>query len=110
MKVCYKNSGSYAKYALEGSVLSFGDGELRLDLALLQRPYPQRLIVSADENGRPVLGAAWRYVAEVELPAAEFSVEETGVADDVGFPVLRKVRAEFSAENVVLTLWALKEA
>ena len=110
MKVCYKNSGSYAEYALEGSVLSFAGGELRLDLALLQRPYPQRIIVSADEAGKPVLGAAWRYVAEIELPAAGFAVEETGVADDVGFPVLRKVREEFSAENVVLTLWALKEA
>lgn len=108
MRIKYKNSGRYVEYSLEGSVLTLG-GELHLDLAALQRPYPQTIVISADRDGKLTLGAAWRYVAEIELPAAEFSVEETGVADDVGFPVLRKAWAEFSTENVELTLWALKE-
>lgn len=110
MNVCYKNSGSYVDYALEGSTLSLAGGRLSLDLAQLRRPYPVKLTVSEDKAGELVLGPAWRYVAEIELPAAVCSVEETGVADDVGFPVLRKVWAELSTDDVALTLWAVKEA
>lgn len=110
MKILHKNEGKYVDYSLSGNILSFRGGELSLDLAALQRDYPVSICISEDRAGNLTLGASWRYVAELELPARRSVVEKTGVADDFGFPVLRRVYLPFSTEDAMLTLWAVKEA
>ena len=109
MKILHKNEGTYVDYSLSGNILSFREGELTVDLAELQRDYPVSICISENKAGSHA-GAAWRYVAEIELPARRSIVEKTGVADDHGFPVLRRVYLPLSTGDVVLTLWALKEA
>ncbi len=110
MKILHKNEGAYVDYSLSGNLLSFRGGELTLDLSELARDYPVSLCISEDAAGKLMPGAARRYVAELELPARQSIVEKTGVADDFGFPVLHRVSIPFSAEDVVLTLWAVKGA
>jgi hypothetical protein len=110
MKIIHKNEGAYVDYSLNGSLLSFRSSELTLDLAQLERDYPVSITISEDETGRLIQGVSRRYIAELELPARRSFVEKTGVADDFGFPVLRRVSLAFSADNAALTLWALKGA
>ena len=110
MRVLHKNNGSYADVSLSGAVLSLQDGKLTLDLSEAQRDYPVRIDISEDAAGRLTQGVSHRYVAELEIPARSSTVEKTGVADDFGFPVLRRVYAPLDTDDVVLTLWALKEA
>ncbi len=110
MKILHKNEGTYVDYSLRGNILSFRGGKLTLDLGNLQRDYQVSICISEDKAGNLTLSAAWRYVAEIELPARRSIVEKTGVADDHGFPVLRRVYLPLNTEDVVLTLWAVKEA
>lgn len=109
MKVLYKNGAPGVDYALDGARLSFRGGELTLDLEKLQRDYPVTLVVSEDREGRLTLGPAWRYVAEIEIPARRSAVRKTGAADDFGFPVLERVYFPLDTAEVTLTLWKAKE-
>ena len=109
MEIVYKNDGTYTDFALSGTLLSFRGGDLTLDLAALERDYPVSVTVSEDYNGRLTTGASKRYVAEIDIPARQSVVEKTGVADNIGFPVLRRVYTRLSTDNIVLTLWAVRE-
>lgn len=109
MQVVFKTEGAYVDYALEGTRLAFRGGELALDLAELQRDFAVSVTVSSDRDGRLTTGASWRYVAEINIPARRSVMEKTGVADDIGFPVLRKVSQPLDTGDVVLTLWGGKE-
>ena len=109
MKVLYKNAGVCPAWRLEGALLSLRGGALTLDLDALTRDDPAFLLVSEDADRRLVLGPGRRFVAELRLPARRYAVEKIGFADDFGFPALRRVALPFSAEDVVLTLWAEKE-
>jgi hypothetical protein len=107
VNVICKNDGQYAAYELCGRRLTIG-GELTLCLEELQADYPVRVYVSEDERGRLVTGAARRYVAQLDIPARVSRVEKTGIADDFGFPVLRRVYETFSSDKVTLTLWRIR--
>ena len=108
MKVEHKNEGSYVDYSFEGTVLNFRGGEVVLELAGLQRGYPVKVAISEDSAGNLTTGAAWRYVAEVDIPAKCAAVERTGAVNPFGFPILRRVYDPFDADDVILTLWAVK--
>jgi len=106
MRVEFKNGGKYVDYSLDGGTISFRSGELMLDLAALQKDYPVKITVSEDSAGKLTIGAAKRYVAEIEIPERESVVEKTGVVNPFKFPVIRRVYAPFNADSVALTLWS----
>jgi hypothetical protein len=108
MRVLYNNDGVFVNYSIDGATLTFRGGEVVLDLAEMQRDYPVNVTISEDREGRLVTGASWRYIAEVEIPARLWVIEKTGVADDIGFPVLRKLRQPIDMERVALTLWGVE--
>ena len=108
MRILRKNDGKYVDYSLTGTVLSLREGELTLNLAELERDYAVDIDISEDAAGRLTLGASHRYVAQLELPARRSIVEKTGIADDFGFPVLRRVYSHINTDDVVLTLWGVK--
>ena len=108
MRVLHKNDGTYVDYSLSGAILSLRGGQLTLDLAELERDYTVYIDISEDAAGRLTLGVAHRYVAQLELPAHRSVVEKTGVADDFGFPVLRRVYMPINTDDVALTLWGVK--
>ena len=112
MKVTYKNDKCgrvFPEWTLDGALLTLRGGALTLDLDALTRDDPALLLVMEDAQGRLALGEGRRYVAELRLPARRYAVEKIGFADDFGFPALRRVALPFSAEDVVLTLWAERE-
>ena len=108
MRIEYKNEGKYASYLLDGNSLIFCDGELSLDLAMLQEDYPVKLTVSKNSEGKLKTGVSERYVAEIYIPERKSIVERTGAVNPFGFPMLRYSFAPFDMDEVVLTLWAVR--
>ena len=109
MKVLYKNKGTYEDYALSGTVLSFRNGDLALDIAELERDHPVNLTVYEDAEGllsQTPGEKAQRYMAEINIPARKSLIEKTGVVDQFGYPVLRRVYPPTGTDDIVLTLWA----
>jgi hypothetical protein len=102
-----KNQGSYVQYRLTGAGLSFREGELTLDLSLCQRDYPVHLDISENDSGMLVTGPSCRYMAEIDIPAREYKIEQ-GEKDDMGFPMLSKIALPFDMDKVSLTLWAVE--
>lgn len=107
MIVQFKNKGSYPSYELTGTVLHIGSWQA--DLAALQKDYPVEITLYEDENGSLTETLSLRYAAEICIPAKVPAVEKIGIADEFGFPALKHVFPEFSADEVILTLWGKKE-
>jgi hypothetical protein len=107
MMVIEKNNGTYIPIVLSGTELLLGEGELKLDLALLESDHPVHIDISEDRAGRLVLGPALRYMAEIDIPARQYRIK-TGPADDLGFPKLTKFALPLDANSISLTLWAVE--
>jgi hypothetical protein len=108
MVVRHKNEGAYIAYELNGTELSFRGGELVIDLKEEQRGYPLRIDVSADAEGRLVVGESHRYVAEIDIPARVYKLNSKGYTDDLGIVQAFRSVEPFDPAETVLTLWALE--
>lgn len=106
MTIRYKDEGRPGGVAwrLAGAKLTLG-GQLELDLEALAGDDPVSLCVSETRDGRLTLGPAWRYVAELSLPARQSRIEKLGYTDDFGYPALGRRRLPLALEDAVLTLW-----
>jgi hypothetical protein len=101
------NNNDYVNYTLIGPLLSFREGELALDLSQSQRDYPVHIDISEDASGCLVIGPSRRYIAEIDLPSREYTIEK-GEADNFGFPKLSKTALPLDMDKVSLTLWAVE--
>jgi hypothetical protein len=72
MIVIEKNEGKKIAYELNGTRLSFADGELTLNLARYQQDDPVTRDIMVDNEGYLTTGRGRYYVAQVEIPAAEY--------------------------------------
>lgn len=109
-KTAERSSGPYeyplssVSFELNGSVLSFRDGELSIDLDKYRRSFPVHLEVSENEFGMLILGTARRLAVEIDIPAIE--LEYTfGEADDIGFPKMYKAAKPLDTDKLRLTVW-----
>jgi hypothetical protein len=102
-----KNEGTYVQYELAGVRLSIRGGDLILDLSQSQRDYPVHLDISENASGRLVIGPSRRYVAELDIPAREYTVKK-GEKDDMGFPMLARTAVPLDVNKVTLILWAME--
>ena len=75
MKIIEKNAGTKIGYDLNGTVLSFADGELSLDLARYQRDSTVTKDIMVDSEGNLIMGRGRYYVAQVEIPPIEYEEE-----------------------------------
>jgi hypothetical protein len=72
MRIVEKNIGRKIDYALDGTKLSFANGELTLDLARYQKDVPVTRDIMADSEGLLTNGPGQYYIAQVEIPAREY--------------------------------------
>lgn len=72
MIVIEKNEGKKIAYELNGTRLSFADGELTLNLARYQQDDPVTRDIMVDNEGYLTTGKGRYYAAQVEIPAAEY--------------------------------------
>lgn len=97
-----KNKGQKIGYAVDGTVIVFGEDEMTLDLAELQDDWDIHITVCYNKRHRLTTGRGGiTYVAEIDIPPREYveSEEEEGGS----------VPAPLDMETVTLTLWAIGE-
>jgi hypothetical protein len=106
MKIVEKNEGTKAAYSLTGAKLTLND-EVTLDLSKYERDFAVHLDVCMNPYGMLTMGLSNNYVAQIDIPARQYTYEKNGV-DDKNIPIQKKVPAAFSADNVTLTLWKVE--
>lgn len=93
MTVIEKNQGKKIGYEVQGNAITFGDGEIVIDLEARESDEVVRINICADDDHVLTEGLSKYYVANIIIPARSY--DENGEA------------IPFSMENVKLVLWAL---
>ena len=110
MIVINKQEGPHVDFEVKDTVLSFRNGELEIDLADQQGGYPVHFDISLTQDDTLVIGSAFRYVAEIDIPARVNKLNyKEKQADDLGIVQAYRTTEPFDIEQVTLTLWAWKE-
>lgn len=102
MIVINKNEGTKIPYEVSGKRITFDD-DLSLNLAKQEKDWPVHIDVCVDRDGNLCTGTGvgLYYVAQIDIPAAEFTIPaEEGESPE---------RLPLDMEKVTLTLWSLNE-
>lgn len=105
MIVIEKNEGIKIPHSLRVNKLTLGE-EITLDISKYERDFDVHLDVCQNAYGMLTMGVSTRYVAQIDIPARRYTLEDDG-EDDQGMPRQKKTAEPFSMDTVTLTLWAL---
>lgn len=102
MIVIHKNEGEKIPYEVSGKRITFDD-DLSLNLAKQEKDWPVHIdvCVDRDRNLCNGTGAGLYYVAQLDIPAAEYSEPETEEEQPQRLPL--------DMNKVTLTLWSIDE-
>lgn len=106
MNIVEKNEGQKIDYSVSGNMITFRD-ELMLNLSKYERDYPVHLDICENTDNILVTGLSERYVAQIDIPARQYTVITTGEGESA---ITTKEAVPFDIGNVTLTLWALEGA
>lgn len=100
------NEGTKIAWKQSTTKLTFGDDELMVNCAAYQRDWPVHLDICGDKDGNLVIGpgSGRYYVAQLDIPAAQYIQDEATTEGD-GASVAGPVPLDMAA--VTLTLWAM---
>lgn len=106
MIIINKNEGLKIAYTVDGSRITFGD-ELTLNLAKYQRDWPVTIDICRNKDDMLVVGAGagLHYVAQIDIPAMEYTAVEV-ITQEVGGGQVPE-RLPLDMAKVTLTLWSL---
>lgn len=109
MKIVEKNIGRKIDFALDGTRLSFADGELTIDLSRYQKDETVTRDIMADSEGFLTNGHGKYYIAQVEIPAREYedAPEESDEEDDEAEQTERQP-LPLDTEKVTLYLFSIE--
>ena len=98
IEVIEKNEGKKIEWEQSGTRLYFGDDELMLNAAKYQKDWPVSVDVCKDRAGNLTIGteSALRYVAQVEIPAAQYTEDAEN-----------REQLPLDMGDVTLTLWSI---
>lgn len=101
MIIVNKNGGTKIPYEEYGTKICFDD-DLTINLSKREEDEPVHIDVCYDADGALVLGAAAgrRYVAEIDIPARNYTESASGEETT-------RVPVPLDMEKVTLTLWAI---
>lgn len=102
MIIIEKNEGAKIPYAANETKVTFDD-DLTLNLASREQDWPVHIDICYDEDRALVIGAAAgrAYVAEIDIPARQYTEEEVdGETQRVPIPL--------DMDTVTLTLWSIE--
>lgn len=122
MKIINANEGPKIPYTVMGNWLNIGD-QIMLNLEKIESDRTEHKDISADAFGRLQTGEGVYYVAQIDIPARQYTetkidnpdyvpdTDVTGESGDIGNSkeIIKRDPIPFSTENVTLTLYALKE-
>jgi len=100
MTVINKNEGLKIAYTVIDTKITFGADELTLNLTRYQRDWPVSIDICSNRDNQLVVGTGtgMNYVAQIEIPAIEYTA---ATAEDVPEPI------PLAMTKVTLTLWSL---
>lgn len=112
MRIEEMNQGKKIAHKLEGTMLSFGEGALCINLAAYQRDHAVTLDIMEDGNGNLMMGQPGVvYVAQVEIPVRQYqeiaTMEETAPAEDGSIQTMERVPLPLNEQEIELRLWAV---
>lgn len=121
MKEVIKTSGKHIAYETTSKSIIFGDEDLSINLKNREQDETTLIDVCADSDGFLVVGTAagLRYVAQVEIPARQYTEEEQenpnynpeaeeGMGASSKTIVVREPVA-FDIDNCTIYLWGMEE-
>ena len=105
VKVIEKNEGPKIQWTQKGYKLIFGDDDLSIRCDTRQRDYPVHVDICADDDGNLVTGMGKYYIAQVDIPAAEYEETEPVEPVDGEADGITRERLPLDMGKVELTLW-----
>lgn len=102
MIIIEKNEGAKIPYSVNGTKVAFND-DLTINLASREQDWPVHIDICHDADRALVIGAAAgrSYVAEIDIPARQYTEEEVdGEIQSAPVPL--------DMDTVTLTLWAIE--
>ncbi len=122
MNIISANEGPKIPYTIMGNWLNIGD-QIMLNLEKIESDRAEHRDVSADAFGSLQTGEGLYYVAQIDIPARQYTeteidnpdydpdAEAAGESGGMGNSekIVKRDPVPFSMENVTLTLYALKE-
>lgn len=109
MKIVQMNPGRKIDYELRGTKLDFADGELRIDLARYQGDDVVTRDIMVDREGWLTTGRGRNYVAQVEIPARQYTepAEDSGGAEDGATGGGERQPLPLNTDEVTLRLFSI---
>lgn len=103
VKVIEKNPGPKIDYEQTGTRLYFGDDEIMINCAKFQKDWPVDVDICKDRGGNLTIGteSGLRYVAQIEIPAIEYTEEEVDGE-------IQRTPVPLNMGDVTLILWSLE--
>ncbi len=114
MKVIEANEGTKIPYEVNKTWVSFDD-QIMLNLKAKEADYDVNIDITSDAFGQLETGAGLYHVAQVNIPARQYTETEVENPDydetveNSSATILKRDPVPFSMDNVTLTLYALKE-
>ena len=122
MKEIIKTPGTHIDYETTGKSIIFGDDDLAINLKNRERDESVQIDVCSDSTGNLTMGTAagLRYVAQIEIPARQYTEEEQenpdydpenqdqGVMGMLTPTIIVRTPVPFNIENCTISLWGLE--
>lgn len=107
MIIIEKNEGPKIPYEVTGKTICFND-ELMLNLAKQERDWPVHKDICYDKDGNLNTSTAGSeyYVAQIDIPAAEYEEVEVEAAEG-DEPQTETRKKPLDMNKVTLTLWSI---
>lgn len=107
VQVIQKDTGEKIQWEQNGQRLSFDDEALTVKVPKYQGDEARTLDVCRDRTGDLMLGVqpSGRYVAQIEIPAAEYDEVTTGEGEEA---TTTRTRKELDMAAVKLILWSVE--
>lgn len=103
MKIIDKNAGNKIGYKLTGTKLELADGALTLDLARYQQDSTVTRDIMVDSDGFLTMGRGRYYVAQVEIPAKQYTETVMPTDEATGAAECEANSESMSRENIIRT-------
>lgn len=113
MKEVIVQQGTHIEYETTAKSIVFGDEDLSINLKNREADEKVMIDICYDQNGQLTMGCAegYRYVAQVEIPAREYTEEPAEQPDHsedgMGGEGTVKVPVAFDIEKCTVYLWAI---
>jgi len=102
MIIIEKNEGTKIPYSANNTKVTFND-DLTLNLASREQDWPVHIDICYDADRALVIGAAAgrAYVAEIDIPARQYTEEEVDAE-------MQRTPIPLDMDTVTLTLWSIE--